>query len=57
MKLTPPTKILYWIATVLGALGILGKFIASLPIIPPYSCWLLLIAFVLFWIGNTFKGL
>ena len=55
MKLTPPTKIVFWIATVLGALGILDHFMA-LPIVDGNEFWLLAAGFVLLWLGNTLKG-
>ena len=56
MKITPPTKLVFWLSTVIAVLGILGKFI-TLPFISMYYCWLLLVAFVLLWLGNVFKGL
>ncbi|MGV8026410.1 MAG: hypothetical protein AB2L18_07640 [Anaerolineaceae bacterium] len=55
MKLSTPTKLVFWLATVLGALGIIGNFIA-LPLIGGYEFWLLAVGFVLLWLGNVLKG-
>ncbi len=55
MRLSPPTKSVFWIATVLAALGILGTLV-SLPVISGFAFWLLAIGFVLLWLGNAMKG-
>ena len=55
MKLSAPTKLVFWIATVLAALGILGTLV-TLPIISGIAFWLLAIGFVLLWLGNVLKG-
>ena len=55
MKLSAPTKSVFWIATVLAALGILGTLV-TLPIISGIAFWLLAIGFVLLWLGNVLKG-
>jgi hypothetical protein len=55
MKLSTPTKLVFWLSTVLGVLGILGNFI-TLPLIGAYSFWLLAAGFVLLWLGNVLKG-
>jgi len=55
MKLNPPTKVVFWLSTVLAVLGILGNFI-TLPFISGISFWLVAAGFVLLWLGNTMKG-
>jgi len=55
MKLSTPTNLVFWIATVLGALGILGTLV-TLPFISGIAFWLLAIGFVLLWLGNVLKG-
>ncbi len=55
MKLTPPTKNVFWIATVLAALGLIGNFV-SIPFVSAYAFWFVLVGFVLLWLGNTVKG-
>jgi len=55
MKLNPPTKVVFWLSTVLAVLGILGQFIA-LPLVGGFEFWLVAAGFVLLWLGNTMKG-
>ena len=55
MKLSPPTQIVFWLATVLAVLGILGQFI-GLPIVTGNEFWFVAVGFVLLWLGNTMKG-
>jgi len=55
MKLSPPTKIVFWIATVLAALGFIGNFVA-LPVVSGLSFWFVVVGFVLLWLGNAMKG-
>jgi len=55
MKLTPPTKNVYWIATVLAVLGLLGTFV-SIPFVSVYAFWFVVVAFVLLWLGVSMKG-
>ncbi len=55
MRLTPPTKNVFWIATVVGALGLISKFI-SIPFVSANAFWFVVIGFVLLWLGNTVKG-
>lgn len=57
MRLTPPKKNVFWIATILVVLGVLGKFVPGLPaFFSTYSFWFVLIGFVLLWLGNAVKG-
>jgi hypothetical protein len=55
MKLTPPTKNVYWISTVLAVLGLIGTFV-SIPFVSAYAFWFVLVAFVLLWLGVSMKG-
>lgn len=55
MKLSAPTTTVFWIATVLAALGIIGSLV-TLPIVSQYAFWFVVIGFVLLWLGNTQKG-
>jgi hypothetical protein len=54
MKLSEPKVITFWIAVILGALGVIGMFVAS---ITPYAFWLVLAGLVLLVLGNLIKGL
>ena len=55
MKLTPPTKRVFWIATVVAILGLL-EYIIDLPVVGGHEFWLTFVAFALLWLGNTMKG-
>jgi fatty acid desaturase len=55
MKLTPPTKKVFWVATVLAAVGLVSSFVA-IPFVSAYAFWFVVVGFVLLWLGNTMKG-
>lgn len=55
MNLTPPTKNVFYVSVVLAVLGILGNFI-SIPFVSAYAFWILVVAYVVLFLGNTMKG-
>ncbi len=55
MKISKPTKNVFWISFILGIIGLLAKLVA-IPVLSPYAFWILLIGFVLLVLGNTMKG-
>jgi len=55
MRLTPPTKNVFWISVVVAVVGLVAKF-NLVAFLTPFAFWLLLIAFVLLVLGNTMKG-
>ena len=55
MRLTPPTKKVFWISTVLSALGLVSKFV-GIPFVSNYAFWFVVVGNVLLWLGNTMKG-
>ena len=55
MKLTPPTKNVFWIATVLAAVGLVASFV-TIPFVSAYAFWFVVVGFVLLWLGNAMKG-
>lgn len=55
MKLTPPTQTVFWVATVIAVLGIIGSLV-SIPVVSAYAFWFVVVGFVLLWLGNTMKG-
>jgi hypothetical protein len=56
MKLTPPKVITWWIAVILGVLGILGHF-TNIPYATANGFWFVSVAFVLLALATYFKGL
>lgn len=55
MRLTPPTKNVFWISVGVAVVGLIAKF-GVIGFIAPYAFWLMLVAFVLLVLGNTMKG-
>ncbi len=53
MKLTPPTKNVFWISVIIAVIGLVALFVGSFA---PYAFWLMLVAYVLLALGNTMKG-
>jgi hypothetical protein len=55
MKLTPPTKAVFWISVVLGLLGLIGSFVA-IPVVSAYAFWFVFVGWALLVAGLLFKG-
>ena len=55
MKLTAPTKLVFWIATILVLLGLLAFFI-TIPFVSDYKYWFEVGAFILLWLGVALTG-
>jgi hypothetical protein len=56
MKLSPPKVITWWIAVIIGVVGVLGQLL-SIPVIAPYAFWLVAIGFVLLAVATAVQGL
>ena len=56
MNLSAPKNITWWIAVVLGVLGILGTFV-SIPFVSASAFWFVAVAFILLALGTFLKGL
>lgn len=56
MKLSKPKVITWWIAVILGVVGILST-ILPIPALAAYAFWLLAVGFVLLVLGTALKGL
>jgi len=56
MKLTAPKVITWWIAVIVGVLGILGHF-ASITFVSANDFWFVAVAFVLLAVATYFKDL
>ena len=57
MKLTAPKMITFWIAVVLGVLGLIGKLAPTTAVIGPNAFWFVFVGFVLLVLGLFVKGL
>jgi hypothetical protein len=56
LRLTPPTKNVFYGSVVLGVLGLIGELASTIPILSPYSFWILLLGFLLLGAGVAMKG-
>ena len=56
MKLTAPSKGIFWISFVLAIIAIVS-IIITIPFLSGIAVWILLVAFVLLFLGNMIKGL
>jgi hypothetical protein len=57
MKLTPPKVITFWIAVVLGFLGLIGYLAPKTPVVGPYYFWFTFLGFLLLVLGLLITGL
>jgi len=56
MKLTPPKVITWWVALILGVLGLLGYW-GQVTALSPYSFWLVTAGLVLLVVATLIKDL
>jgi hypothetical protein len=56
MKLSPPTKVIFWLATIIAALSIAGT-LTAIPVISDNTYVLMTVAFVLLFLGSLLKGM
>jgi hypothetical protein len=56
MKLTPPKVITWWIAVILGVLGLLGHLI-TIPFVSTYAIWFVIVGLALLALASMIKGL
>lgn len=58
MKLSAPKQVTWWIAVVAGGLGVLEHYrVVHLPVIGPYSTFLIIGAWALLVLATLLKGL
>ncbi|MBN2386721.1 MAG: hypothetical protein JXB85_06835 [Anaerolineales bacterium] len=56
MKLTPPTKLVFWITVALAVIGLVAFFV-TIPFLSAIAFWLVLAAYVLLVLALLLKGL
>lgn len=56
MKFSAPKQITWWIAVVVGVVGILASFI-TIPVLSGFSFWLVVIGFALLAVATVVDGL
>lgn len=55
MKRSAPTYPVWLISLILAALGVIGSFIA-IPFVSAYAFWLVVVGYVLLFLGTILKG-
>ena len=55
MRLSAPKKTTWWIALVVGAIGIVAHLV-TIPVLSGFAFWLVAAAFVLLILGTYLKG-
>lgn len=55
MKLSEPKQITFWIAVILAVLGILAELL-TIPGLSGFAFWLVVIGFIVLFLGNILKG-
>ena len=56
MNTNAPKSTTWWVAVIIGVLGIVGRFVA-LPVLTAYSWWLVCIGFIVLALATAIKGL
>ncbi|MBN1536466.1 MAG: hypothetical protein JW908_07025 [Anaerolineales bacterium] len=55
MNLSEPKQITFWIAVVLAVLGILAQLV-TIPVLSGFAFWLVVLGFIVLFLGNILKG-
>lgn len=55
MRLNPPTKIVFYLSFAFAAVGLVASFI-TIPVLSGIAFYLVLIGYILLFLGNTLKG-
>ncbi len=55
MKLTPPTKNVFWISVVLAVLGLIGRYL-NVPFLSDYYFYFVVVGYIVLALGNALKG-
>ena len=55
MKLSAPKQITFWVAVVVGVIGLLASFVA-IPVLSGYAFWIVVLGFVILVLGNVLEG-
>jgi hypothetical protein len=55
MQLNPPTRLVFYLSLVFAAVGLIANFVV-IPVLSGIAFFLVLIGYVLLFLGNTLKG-
>jgi hypothetical protein len=55
MRINPPTKVVFYISLAFAAIGLVANFV-TIPVLSGIAFYLVLIGYVLLFLGNTLYG-
>ncbi len=55
MRLSAPKKTTWWVAVVVGVVGVIAKFV-TIPVLSGFAFWLVVLAFVILVLATYLKG-
>jgi hypothetical protein len=55
MRLNPPTKVVFYLSLAFTAVGLVANFV-TIPVLSGIAFYLVIIGYVLLFLGNTLKG-
>jgi hypothetical protein len=55
MRLNPPTKNVFYLSAVLVVVGLIAEII-TIPFLSSVAFWIVLVGYLLLFLGNTMKG-
>ncbi len=56
MKLSAPKQATFWVAVVIGLIGLLAGLV-PIPVLSPLAFWVVVLGFVILALGNLLEGL
>lgn len=56
MRLSAPKVVTFWVAVVIGLIGLLAALV-PIPVVSPFAFWVVVVGFVILALGNLLEGL
>jgi len=56
MKLSAPKQVTFWVAVVIGLIGLIAG-IVPIPVVSPFAFWVVVVGFVILALANLMEGL
>jgi hypothetical protein len=56
MKLSAPKQVTFWVAVVIGLVGLVAGLV-PIPVVSPFAFWVVVVGFVILALANLLEGL
>jgi len=56
MKLSAPKQVTFWVAVIVGLVGLVA-FVVAIPVLTPFAFWIVVVGFVILVLANLLEGL